>query len=66
MIDGGWSLRREEAMEPVPGRGLASGQGGGRKASVDAEEWWVSVFHGSREAVMGVITPGIRMKHLLF
>lgn len=43
MIDGGWSLRREEAMEPVPGRGLASGQGGGRKASVDAEEWWASV-----------------------
>lgn len=43
MIDGGWSLRKEEAMEPVPGRGLASGQGGGRKASVDAEEWWVSV-----------------------
>lgn len=43
VIDGGRSLRREEAMEPVPGRGLALGQGGGRKASVDVEEWWVSV-----------------------
>lgn len=43
VINGVRALRREEEMELVPGRGLASGQGKEREVSVDAEGWQVSV-----------------------